>query len=266
MTASDPQTASRYGIDLVEIARVRRLVDELPREDLLRVFSERELGDAAAGLEPARLAARFAAKEACLKLFPRETALGEIVPGDFEIVSDGYGAPQVICTANAADVLARHWLEDIALSLSHDGSHATAVAVARPRRLDAPAAGKFMYHCVPIRRRVVMSNLRRAFGASLDDHQIVTLAQGFYAHLLRSLSEFARVNLTPRLAASRRCGLKMSRRYSRRTRWVRECWCCRGTSVIGKSHCRRRSRAFRNIVDNSTSCAARCVRVCSIGW
>jgi Kdo2-lipid IVA lauroyltransferase/acyltransferase len=198
VTASDPQTASRYGIDLVEIARVRRLVDELPREDLLRVFSERELGDAAAGLEPARLAARFAAKEACLKLFPRETALGEIAPGDFEIVSDGYGAPQVICTAQAADVLARHWFEDIALSLSHDGSHATAVAAARPRRLDAPAAGKFMYHCVPIRRRVVMSNLRRAFGASLDDHQIVTLAQGFYAHLLRSLSEFARVNLTPR--------------------------------------------------------------------
>jgi len=198
MTASDPQTASRYGIDLVEIARVRRLVDEMPREDLLRVFSERELGDAAAGLEPARLAARFAAKEACLKLFPRETALGEIAPGDFEIISDGYGAPRVICTAKAADVLARHWLEDIALSLSHDGSHATAVAAARPRRLDAPAAGKFMYHCVPIRRRVVMSNLRRAFGASLDDRQIVTLAQGFYAHLLRSLAEFARVNLTPR--------------------------------------------------------------------
>ena len=72
---------------------MRRLVDELPREDLLRVFSERELGDAAAGVVPARLAARFAAKEACLKLFPRETALGEIAPGDFEIVSDGYGAP-----------------------------------------------------------------------------------------------------------------------------------------------------------------------------
>ncbi len=198
MTASGPPTASLYGIDLVEIARVRRLVDELPREDLLRVFSERELGDAAAGLVPARLAARFAAKEACLKLFPRETALGEIAPGDFEIVSDGYGAPAVICTAKASDVLARHWFEDIALSLSHDGSHATAVAAARPRRLDAPAAGKFMYHCVPIRRRVVMSNLRRAFGASLDDRQIVTLAQGFYAHLLRSLSEFVRVNLTPR--------------------------------------------------------------------
>jgi KDO2-lipid IV(A) lauroyltransferase len=198
VTASDPQTASRHGIDLVEIARVRRLVNELPREDLLRLFSERELGGAESALEPARLAARFAAKEACQKLFPRETAMGEIAPGDFEIISDGYGAPQVVCTPNASDVLARHWLEGISLSLSHDGTHATAVAVAQPRQLAAPAAGRFMYHCLPIRRRVVMSNLRRAFGAVLDDRQIVTVAQGFYAHLLRSLAEFARVNLTPR--------------------------------------------------------------------
>jgi KDO2-lipid IV(A) lauroyltransferase len=198
VTTSDPQTPSRYGIDLVEIARVRRLLNELPREDLLRVFSERELVEAGTGLEPARLAARFAAKEACLKLFPRETSLGKLAQGDFEVISDGYGAPRVICTATAADVLARHWLEDIALSLSHDGSHATAVAVARPRRLDAPWTGKFMYHCLPIRRSVVLSNLRRAFGDALDDRQIVTLAQGFYAHLLRSLSEFTRVNLMPR--------------------------------------------------------------------
>jgi KDO2-lipid IV(A) lauroyltransferase len=168
-------------------------MDEMPRADLLRVFSERELG----GAEPARLAARFAAKEACLKLFPRETALAEIEPGDFEIVSDGYGAPRVLCTPRAADVLARHWVADIALSLSHDGSHATAVAIAQPRRMAAPAAGRFMYHCLPVRRRVVMENLRRAFGNDLDDRQIVAVAQAFYAHLMRSAAEFARVNLAP---------------------------------------------------------------------
>ena len=114
---------------------MRRLVNELPREDLLRVFRSANWATRPAGLEPARLAARFAAKEACLKLFPRETALGEIAPGDFEIVSDGYGAPQVICTPSAADVLARHWLEDISLSLSHDGTHAD-----RGRGRAAPAA------------------------------------------------------------------------------------------------------------------------------
>ncbi|HEV3113609.1 MAG TPA: 4'-phosphopantetheinyl transferase superfamily protein [Candidatus Binataceae bacterium] len=196
MSTPDPRIAGRHGIDLVEIARMRRLLEETPREDLLRIFSQRELGDVAGGRDAARLAARFAAKEACLKLFPRQTALGELEAGDFEIVSDAYGAPRVNCTPRAADVLARQWLADISLSLSHDGTHATAVAVALPRRLYAPAAGRFMYHCLPIRRRVVMSNLKRAFGAVLDEQQIVTLAQGFYGHLLRSIAEFAR-NLMP---------------------------------------------------------------------
>lgn len=196
MKTPDPQTALRHGIDLVEIARVRRLIDETPREDLLRIFSQRELADAAQGSEPARLAARFAAKEACLKLFPRETALGELEASDFEIISDGYGAPRVNCAPRAANVLARHWLADISLSLSHDGAHATAIAAALPRRLVAPMAGRLMYHCLPIRRRVVMSNLERAFGAVLDQQQIVTLAQAFYGHLLNSLTEFAG-NLMP---------------------------------------------------------------------
>jgi phosphopantetheine--protein transferase-like protein len=192
-----PQTSNRCGIDLVEIARMRRLLDEMPRDDLLRIFSEREMNDAAQGREPARLAARFAAKEACLKLFPRETALGEIAPGDFEIESDPYGAARVVCAPRIADVLARHWLSDIALSLSHDGTHATAVAIAQPRRIVAPAAGRFMYYWLPVRRRIVMSNLRRAFGAFLDDQQIVIMAQAFYGHLLRSMMEFA-ANLIPR--------------------------------------------------------------------
>jgi phosphopantetheine--protein transferase-like protein len=175
---------------------MRRLLDETPREDLVRVFSERELADATKGPEPARLAARFAAKEACLKLFPRETALGELEAGDFEVVTGGYGAPGVACTPRAADVLARHWLDGISLSLSHDGTHATAIAVAVPRQLTAPAAGRFAYYCLPIRRRVVMANLRRAFGAVLDERQIVTLAQAFYGHLAHSFAEFAR-NLVP---------------------------------------------------------------------
>ncbi|HEY2106581.1 MAG TPA: 4'-phosphopantetheinyl transferase superfamily protein [Candidatus Binataceae bacterium] len=190
--SSDPHSASRHGIDLVEIARIRRLLEQTPREDLLRIFSPRELSDAAGGRDAARLAARFAAKEACLKLFPRQTALGQLEARDFEVVSDGYGAPRVNCTPRAADALARHWLADISLSLSHDGTHATAMAAALPRRLCAPAVGRFMFHCLPIRRRLVTSNLKRAFGAVLDDQQIITLAQGFYGHLLRSVAEFAR--------------------------------------------------------------------------
>lgn len=65
----EPRT--RCGIDTVEIGRVERLIRETPPESLLGVFSEEELRDSGQGADrAARLAARFAAKEACLKLFP----------------------------------------------------------------------------------------------------------------------------------------------------------------------------------------------------
>jgi len=84
-----PAPAGRCGIDSVEIARIERLVAETPAEDLGKLFSAGELGDAGDGPgHAASLAARFAAKEACLKLFPREAASGEIVAADFSVTTD----------------------------------------------------------------------------------------------------------------------------------------------------------------------------------
>src|SRR6185436_20567897 len=69
----------RCGIDTVELARMERLLRETPPEDLAKLFSEQELMDSCDGAgRVASLAARFAAKEACVKLFPREAALGQI--------------------------------------------------------------------------------------------------------------------------------------------------------------------------------------------
>jgi KDO2-lipid IV(A) lauroyltransferase len=61
----------------------------------------------------------------------------------------------------------------------------------------APLTGRLIYHLLPIRRRTVLANLRRAFGRSLDDEQIVRLAQAFYAHCARSLVEFVRFPFLP---------------------------------------------------------------------
>jgi holo-[acyl-carrier-protein] synthase len=124
---------TRCGIDTVEIARVERLLRGTPDEDLRRIFSEEELCDAGEGSgRTASLAARFAAKEACLKLFPRETALGLIGPADFAVARDGYGAPRVVCSPRALELIARHRLNAIAVSLAHDTTRASAVAVAEP--------------------------------------------------------------------------------------------------------------------------------------
>ena len=79
-------------VDTVDIERVLRLVDAMPG-DLDKLFSAQELTDAGEGAgRIASLAARFAAKEACLKLFPRETALNTITAMDFSVVRDAYGA------------------------------------------------------------------------------------------------------------------------------------------------------------------------------
>jgi len=191
----------RCGIDSVEIARVERLLHDAPRDDLQRIFSDDELAEAGTGAgRAASLAARFAAKEACLKLFPRETALGVIGPADFAVARDGYGAPHVVCSPSAQDVLDRHRLRTIALSLTHDRTSASAVAVCEPAATRVPLAGKLIYHLLPIRRRVVLANLRCVFGATVSGDEIIRLAQAHYAHLARLVGEFVRF---PWLSAAR---------------------------------------------------------------
>ncbi|MBK6395664.1 MAG: 4'-phosphopantetheinyl transferase superfamily protein [Betaproteobacteria bacterium] len=83
MTESPP-AGERCGIDTVAIDRVERMLDANDAASIARLFTARELADAGEGPgRAASLAARFAAKEACLKLFPRETALEAIAASDF---------------------------------------------------------------------------------------------------------------------------------------------------------------------------------------
>jgi KDO2-lipid IV(A) lauroyltransferase len=184
---------TRCGIDSVEIARIERLLRETPAEDLIRYFSPQELTDSGDGPgRAASLAARFAAKEACAKLFPRELALAEIEPADFSIERDAYGAPQVVCSARAGVVLGRQRLRAIAVSLTHDRISASAVALALPAQADAPLAGRLIYRLFPLRRRVILENLHRVFGAAVPEAEIIGLAQAHYAHLWRLAGEFVR--------------------------------------------------------------------------
>lgn len=110
------------GCDVVDVARMRRLLDERPGARS-RLFSDRELTDAVrGGVDPEgpialeRLAARFAAKEATRK------ALGGLGPTltSIEVRTDDDGAPSV-------------WIDGVptrlACSLSHDAGVAMAVVV-----------------------------------------------------------------------------------------------------------------------------------------
>ncbi len=196
---------TRCGIDSVEIARVERLLRETAAPDLARFFSPQELADSGGGPgRAASLAARFAAKEACAKLFPRELALGEIAPADFSLVRDSYGAPLVVSNARAQGVLDRQRISAIAVSLTHDRLSASAVALALPARAEAPLASRLLYHLLPLRRRVILENLRRVFGAAVPDAEIVRLAQAHNAHLWRLGGEFIRFRW---LSAARKSAL-----------------------------------------------------------
>jgi len=196
---------ARCGIDSVEIARIERLLRDTPPEDLAKLFSPDELHESAdSGGRAASLAARFAAKEACLKLFPRETALNLITAADFSVARDAYGAPRVVCSPAAQAVLGRHRIAQIALSLTHDRASASAVALADPAHMPVPLAGKLLYHFFPLRRGVVLDNLRRVYGASVPEDEILRIAQAHYAHLWRLLPEFIAFPwLTPAQRAAR---------------------------------------------------------------
>jgi len=186
-----PEGATRCGVDAVDVVRIERLLAETPPGDLLKLFSAQELADAGEGAgRAASLAARFAAKEACAKLFPRELALGALGPTDFSVRRDSYGAPVVELSEDAQFALGRNRLRSISLSLTHDRTQASAVALAQADRAAPSRAARLLYRLLPFRRKVVLDNLRRVYGEVVDDSEIERLAQAHYGHLGRLLWEF----------------------------------------------------------------------------
>jgi KDO2-lipid IV(A) lauroyltransferase len=188
-----PSRTPRFGIDTVEKARIERLLRDRTPDELTGIFTRAELDNAGDGPgRAASLAARFAAKEAFLKIFPRETALGRIQAGDFSVERDAYGEPQVSVSANAQPVLDRHRIARLRVSLTHTETTASAMVSAEPRELDVPWFGKLLYHLFPYRRGVVLGNLRRVFGDVLPEDEIRRMAQAYYGHYVRFLFELIR--------------------------------------------------------------------------
>jgi holo-[acyl-carrier protein] synthase len=111
----------RVGIDLVQIHRIAGSVEAFGERFLRRIYTEREL--AYAQRDPERLAARFAAKEAGKK------ALGLDGVGwrDLEVVRQDTGACELVLHGAARAAAGDRTL---ALSMSHEGDHATAVVIA----------------------------------------------------------------------------------------------------------------------------------------
>ena len=113
------------GVDIVEVERVKRVVERWGQRFLDRVFTEGEQ-TYCAGRAP-NLAARFAAKEATMK------ALGTGVRGvswkEIEVVRQKSGAPSIRLYGRAKARCQSLGLSQLALSLSHSRDYAVASVV-----------------------------------------------------------------------------------------------------------------------------------------
>jgi len=121
----------RVGLDLVDVSTVVESLRGAHRDHYLeRIYTERELNDcrdASGAVEPERLAARFAAKEATIKALPgagEEVSLTQI-----EVVRDRSGDVKVALQGRAAMLFASIGAEEIALSLTHEAGVAAAIVV-----------------------------------------------------------------------------------------------------------------------------------------
>lgn len=119
-----------HGIDLVDVERVARLLDEHGDRALDRVFTVHE--QACAGAGPRRLehlAARFAAKEAALKALGTGWAHG-IAWTDVEVRREDSGKPTIVLHGPAKALADSMGLRTWAVSLSHTQGLAVASVVA----------------------------------------------------------------------------------------------------------------------------------------
>lgn len=116
------------GVDAVDVDRFRTILARTPTM-VARLFTDGERQYAATAIDPAaRLAARFAAKEAVMKVLG--VGLGAFGFHDVEVLRAGSGAPCLAITGRAAALARERGAKRWCLSLTHTERTAVAVALA----------------------------------------------------------------------------------------------------------------------------------------
>ena len=112
------------GVDIIEIARIEKAIARWEERFLQRVYTDAELK--LCRQKPSRLAARFASKEAVMKLLG--TGVKGVCWKDIETLSQPSGKPLVNLYGGAQTEAERLGLKEIAISLSHSKEYAIAFA------------------------------------------------------------------------------------------------------------------------------------------
>ena len=112
------------GVDIIEIARIEKAVAHWGEHFLHRIYTDAEL--ALCRQKPSFLAARFASKEAVMKLLG--TGTKGVCWKEIETLSHPSGKPLVNLYGRAQIEAKRLGLRGIAISLSHSREYAIAFA------------------------------------------------------------------------------------------------------------------------------------------
>ena len=119
-----------HGIDLVDCPRIEAMVERHGRRFIERVFTASEQAYAEAnknGTE--KLAGRFAAKEAILKLMGTGWR-GKIAWTDVEVINNSSGQPEVTLSGEVEKIAGKLGIKHISVSITHTANFAIASAVA----------------------------------------------------------------------------------------------------------------------------------------
>ncbi|HYE60431.1 MAG TPA: holo-ACP synthase [Phycisphaerales bacterium] len=127
--SSGPRTLA-HGIDMVEVARIRAMLERHAERFLERVFTKDEAAYAADHQRrPEHLAARFAAKEAVLKALGTGWSNG-VAWTEIEVCREPSGRPTLRLTGRAASLAQDRGISEWLISITHTEQLACASVIA----------------------------------------------------------------------------------------------------------------------------------------
>jgi holo-[acyl-carrier protein] synthase len=120
------QAIKSMGLDIVSVARIKRLHEEYGQQFAGRIFTPVEMEYCENKRNPfPHLAARFAAKESLLKAVGLGLRDG-LSWQQIGVINDPKGAPKLVLTGRASEILSEMEIVETLLSISHTDDLAVA--------------------------------------------------------------------------------------------------------------------------------------------
>jgi holo-[acyl-carrier protein] synthase len=135
-------TAIVVGTDLVQVSEVSKAMERFGERYLRRLFTEAELSYCLESAEaaPSRLAARFAAKEAALKVL--RLTDHSFSWRSIEVARNPGGWCYLVLHGPMRDLASRAGFVAFSLSMTHEGAYAQAVVVGQRKKSPTDEAKK----------------------------------------------------------------------------------------------------------------------------